>query len=52
MCFIILGSGLLYLPYEENDYTVMVNNFTNINRMGNHLSPQLIEHKIYHDILR
>jgi len=30
----------------------MVNNFTNINKTNNHLSPQIIKYKNYHDILR
>ena len=31
-------------------YTVMVNNSSNINKMNNHLSPQLIAHKTEQDI--
>ena len=27
----------------------MVNNITNVNKMNNHLSPQLIDHKTDHD---
>jgi hypothetical protein len=29
----------------------MVNNYTNINKTINHLSPQIIEHKNDHDII-
>jgi hypothetical protein len=35
---------------EKKVYTVMDNNSTYINKINNCLSPQTIEHKIFHDI--
>jgi hypothetical protein len=35
---------------EKKVKTVMVNNSTNINKMNNHLWPQVIEHKKHHNI--
>jgi hypothetical protein len=35
---------------EKKVYTVMGNNSTYINKINNCLSPQTIEHKIFHDI--
>ena len=44
------SSVVIYCPIWTNDYdkkvqTVMVNNFTNINKTSNHLSPYITEHK-------
>ena len=37
---------------QKKVLTVMANNSTNINKTHNRLSPQLTEHKKYHDIWR
>ena len=34
-----------YNVYEDKVQTMMDNNFTNINKTNNHLSPQLTEHE-------
>ena len=39
-----------YKSYEKKALTVMVNNFTNINKTNNNLSPPTIEHKTDHNI--
>jgi hypothetical protein len=36
--------------YEKKGYTMMVNNFTYINKTNDHFSPQLIVYKNDHDI--
>jgi hypothetical protein len=41
----------LLSPDEKKLYTLMINNSTNINKMNNHLSPQLgMKKKIQHDV--
>ena len=36
---------MYFCDFEEKLSTAMVNNFTNINKMNNHILPQIIEHK-------
>lgn len=40
----------LYLREWQERYIVMVKNSTNINKTTNHLPPEIIEHKNYHDV--